>query len=40
MDYPVKDPGEFDKLHAGDRIAATVFVQDLNYWLGEIHQVR
>jgi len=40
MDYPVKDQSEFDSLHAGDRIAATVFVQDLNYWLGEIHQVR
>jgi Cu/Ag efflux protein CusF len=40
MDYPVKDQQEFDKLHAGDHIAATVFVQDLNYWLGEIHQVR
>ena len=40
MEYPVKDPQEFDKLHAGDHITATVFVQDLNYWLGEIHQVR
>src|SRR5271165_4197033 len=40
MDYPVKDQVEFDKLHAGDHIAATVFVQDLNFWLGEIHQVR
>jgi len=40
MEYPVKDQSEFDKLHAGDHITATVFVQDLNYWLGEIHQVR
>jgi len=40
MEYPVKDQKEFDKLHPGDHIAATVFVQDLNYWLGEIHQVR
>jgi Cu/Ag efflux protein CusF len=40
MDYPVKDPKEFDKLHPGDHIAATVFVQDLNYWVGEINQVR
>ena len=40
MEYPVKDQNEFAQLHAGDRITATVFVQDLNYWLGEIHQVR
>lgn len=40
MEYPVKEQSEFDKLHVGDHIAATVFVQDLNYWLGEIHQVR
>ena len=40
MDYPVKEQVEFDKLHAGDHIAATVFVQDLNFWVGEIHQVR
>jgi Cu/Ag efflux protein CusF len=40
MEYPVKDQKEFDTLHAGDHIAATVFVQDLNFWIGEIHQVR
>ncbi len=40
MEYQIKDPAEFDKLHVGDHITATVFVQDLNYWLGEIHQVR
>ena len=39
MEYPVKDPTEFAALHVGDHIAATVFVQDLNYWIGEI-QVR
>jgi Cu/Ag efflux protein CusF len=40
MEYPVKDPSEFEKLHAGDHITATVFVQDLNFWVGDIHQVR
>jgi Cu/Ag efflux protein CusF len=40
MDYPVKDPHELESLKAGDHITATVFVQDLNYWIGEIHQVR
>jgi Cu/Ag efflux protein CusF len=40
MEYPVKDRAEFDSLHVGDHIAATVFVQGLDYSLGEIHQVR
>ena len=40
MEYPVKDHQEFDSLHVHDRITATVFVQDLNFWIGEIHQVR
>ena len=39
MDYPVKDPAELTKLHPGDHVAATVFVQGLDYWIGEI-QVR
>ena len=38
MEYPVKDG--FDTLHVGDHINATVFVQGLDYSLGEIHQVR
>ena len=40
MEYSVKDHAEFDSLHVGDHITATVFVQDLNYWVGEIHHVR
>jgi Cu/Ag efflux protein CusF len=40
MDYPVKDANEFATLHVGDHITATVFAQDLNYWVGEIHHVR
>src|ERR1022692_4502965 len=34
MDYPVKDQAALESVHAGDHITATVFVQDLNYWLG------
>lgn len=40
MEYPVPDRAEFDKLHVADHITATVSVQELNYWLEEIHQVR
>lgn len=40
MEYPVKEQAGFDTLHVGDHITATVFAQDLNYWLGEIHHVR
>jgi Cu/Ag efflux protein CusF len=40
MEYQVKDQNEFSALHVGDQITATVFVQGLNYWIGEIHQVR
>jgi Cu/Ag efflux protein CusF len=40
MEYQVKDQSEFGTLHVGDHITATVFVQGLNFWIGEIHQVR
>ena len=40
MEFPVKDAAEFAALHVNDHITATVFVQDLTYWIGEIHQVR
>jgi len=40
MEYPVKDHAGFQGLHVGDHITATVFVQDLNYWIGDIHHVR
>jgi len=40
MEFPVKDAAEFATLHANDHITATVFVQGLNYWIGEIRQVR
>jgi Cu/Ag efflux protein CusF len=40
MEYLVKDQAALESLHAGDHITATVFVQDLNFWIGDIHQVR
>jgi protein SCO1/2 len=36
MEFPVKDPDEFAKLRNGEAITATVFVQDTNFWIGEI----
>ena len=36
MEFPVKDAAEFAKLKVGDKITATVFVRDLDYWIGEI----
>ena len=38
MEFPVKDKAEFEKLRTGDRIAATVFVQDSDYWVGRINR--
>ena len=38
MEFPVKDRQEFQALHVGDLITATVFVRDLDYWIGEIHR--
>src|SRR4051812_34784793 len=36
MDYPVKPDAEFQKLHVGDRIEATVVVDDLRYWVTDV----
>ena len=36
MEFPVKDPQDYAKLHAGDKIDATVFVQGLSFWVGEV----
>jgi Cu/Ag efflux protein CusF len=38
MEFPVKDPAEFDKLRAGEKINATVFVQGNSYWVGGIQE--
>jgi protein SCO1/2 len=40
MEYPVKDNKGFAALHVGDHITATLAVQDLSFWITEIHQVR
>ena len=37
MDFPVKDAKDFAALHEGDKIDATVFVQGLDYWVGDVH---
>ena len=36
MEYPVKPDAEFQKLHVGDRIEATVVVGDPMYYVTEI----
>ncbi|MBV8732881.1 MAG: copper-binding protein [Acidobacteriia bacterium] len=33
MEYPVKPDSDFQKLHVGDRIQATVVVNDLKYYV-------
>jgi Cu/Ag efflux protein CusF len=38
MEYPVKDKTEFDKLRAGEKINATVFVQGNSYWVAGIQE--
>src|ERR1039457_1558607 len=39
MEYPVKPDAEFQKLHVGDRIEATVMVGDPSYYVTEIKVV-
>lgn len=36
MEYSVKENSEFQALHDGERITATVFVRDGDYWIGGI----
>jgi len=36
MEYPVKPDAEFQKLHVGDRIEATVVVQDVKYYVTDV----
>jgi Cu/Ag efflux protein CusF len=36
MEYPVKPEADFQKLHVGDRIQATVVVNDLKYFLTDV----
>ncbi len=40
MEYPVKDAGELKPLRKGETVDATVFVQDTDFWLGEIKEKK
>jgi Cu/Ag efflux protein CusF len=40
MEFPVKDEKEFNALKVGETIDGTVFVQDTNYWVGEIKESK
>jgi Cu/Ag efflux protein CusF len=39
MEYPVKPDAEFQKLHVGDRIEATVVVGDPSYYVTDVKVV-
>jgi protein SCO1/2 len=36
MDYQIPSKTDYGKVHVGDRIKATVFVQDEEFWVGDI----
>jgi len=36
MEYPVKPDAEFQKLHVGDKIQATVVVEDVKYYVTDV----
>ncbi|MEP6960579.1 MAG: copper-binding protein [Acidobacteriota bacterium] len=38
MEFPVKDPADFAKLATGKTINGTVYVQGLNYWVGDVSE--
>jgi protein SCO1/2 len=38
MEYPVKDQKEYQALHRGERITATVVVHNLDYWITDIRR--
>ncbi|MEO8591929.1 MAG: copper-binding protein [Candidatus Solibacter sp.] len=40
MDYPIKPDAEFQKLHVGDKIEATVIVGDPAYYVTDIKVVK
>jgi Cu/Ag efflux protein CusF len=40
MEYPVKPDAEFQKLHVGDKIDATVVVEDPRYYVTDIKVVQ
>jgi Cu/Ag efflux protein CusF len=40
MEFPVKNDKEFSALRVGETIDGTVFVQDTNYWVGDIKEAK
>jgi protein SCO1/2 len=40
MEYPIRSKAEFDQLHPGDRITATVNVRGLDYDLTDIRKLQ
>lgn len=40
MEYPVKPDAEFQKLHVGDKIEATVVVEDPRYYVTDVKVVH
>src|ERR1700694_4927368 len=40
MEYGVRDKQDFAKLHNGDTISATLFVQGDDYWVGEVKPAK
>ncbi|MBC7925406.1 MAG: copper-binding protein [Bryobacteraceae bacterium] len=40
MEFPVESAAEFERLKVGDEITATVYVRDLDYWIGNIQQTK
>ena len=40
MEFPVKSEKEFGALRVGETIDGTVFVQDTNFWVGEIQEAK
>ena len=40
MEFPIKNKDEFAKLRTGQVIDGTVFVQDVDYWVGDIRESK
>jgi len=38
MEYPIKDPQEFNKLKVGEKIQAKILVQGTDYWIATVNQ--
>ena len=40
MEYPIKDAAGLAKIKPGDKITATVYVRDIDYWLENVQVVE